>query len=39
MRLASVDLLGLIASQLCYEAFKANCEAEAVAGLLRQHGE
>ncbi|CAK0782901.1 hypothetical protein CVIRNUC_006096 [Coccomyxa viridis] len=37
VRLVSVDLLGLIASQLCYEAFKANCEAEAVAGLLRQH--
>lgn len=38
VRLVSVDLLGLIAAQLCYEAHVAGSEAEAVADILKEHG-
>ena len=39
VRSVSVDLLGLIAAQLCYEAHMAGAEAEAVADIVKEHGE
>ena len=39
VRSVSVDLLGLIAAQLCYEAHVASAEAEAVADIVKEHGE
>ena len=39
VRLVSIDLLGLIAAQLCYEACVAGAEAEAVADVIKEHGE
>lgn len=39
VRLVSIDLLGLVAAQLCYEACVAGAEAEAVADVIREHGE
>lgn len=39
VRQVSVDLLGLIAAQLCYEAQCAKMEAQAVDLLLQEHGD
>ena len=39
VRLVSLDLLGLIAAQLCYEAHVVGSEVDAVAALIKEHGE
>ena len=39
VRSVSVDLLGLVAAQLCYEAHVAGSEAEAVADIIKEQGE
>ena len=39
VRSVSVDLLGLVAAQLCYEAHVAGSEAKAVADIIKEQGE
>lgn len=39
VRAVSVDLLGLVAAQLCYEAHVAGAEADALADIITEQGE